>query len=154
MYLRSQRWMLIINNRFLSLYDYNFLLVNQRLEKIFLEKPDWKKIWSEISKGWSGTCFLLTSIFTFFFFGEIRNLTTFTRLMDYNNGISLSFFFNLFLSFLWIGAQFPQEKFLSYGRILTLDYYFLLMCILFHYNNSLHSYFLYLFFLLLHLQRQ
>ena len=55
--------------------------------------------------------------------------------------------FNLFLSFLWIGAQFPQEKFLSYGRILTLDYYFLLMCILFHYNNSLHSYFLYLFFL-------
>jgi len=33
-------------------------------------------------------------------------------------------------SFLWIGAQFPQEKFLSYGRILTLDYYFLLMCIL------------------------
>merc|ERR1712194_936185 len=46
--------------------------------------------------------------------------------------LSLSFFFNLFLSFLWIGAQFPQEKFLSYGRILTLDYYFLLMCILFH----------------------
>merc|ERR1711957_103873 len=80
----------------------------------------------------SGFIILLTSIFTFFFFGEIRNLTTFTRLMDYNNGFSLSFFFNLFLSFLWIGAQFPQEKFLSYGRILTLDYYFLLMCILFH----------------------
>merc|ERR1712107_579494 len=33
-------------------------------------------------------------------------------------------------SFLWIGAQFPQEKFLSYGRILTLHYYFLLICIL------------------------
>merc|ERR1712057_124153 len=75
-----------------------------------------------------GFIILLTSIFTFFFFGGIRNLTTFTRLMDYNNGFSLSFFFNLFL---WIGAQFPQEKFLSYGRILTLDYYFLLMCILF-----------------------
>ena len=90
---------------------------------------------------------LLTSIFTFFFFGEIRNLTTFTRLMDYNNGFSLSSLFLGILSFLWIGAQFPQEKFLSYGRILTLDYYFLLMCILFHYNNSLHSYFLYLFFL-------
>ena len=30
-----------------------------------------------------------------------------------------------------IGAQFPQEKFLSYGRILTLHYYFLLLCILF-----------------------
>ena len=27
MYRRSQIWMLIINNRFLSLYDYNFLLV-------------------------------------------------------------------------------------------------------------------------------
>merc|ERR1712134_47940 len=79
----------------------------------------------------AGFIILLTSIFTFFYFGEIRNLTTFTRLMDYNNGFSLSFFFGLFLSFLWIGAQFPQEKFLSYGRILTLDFYFLLMCILF-----------------------
>jgi len=65
-----------------------------------------------------------------FFFGEIRNLTTFTRLMDYNNGFSISSFFLSLLSFLWIGAQFPQEKFLSYGRILTLHFYFLLMCIL------------------------
>ena len=79
----------------------------------------------------AGFIILLTSIFTFFFFGEIRNLTTFTRLMDYNNGFSLSSFFLSLLSFLWIGAQFPQEKFLSYGRILTLHYYFLLMCILF-----------------------
>ena len=30
MYQRCQRWMLIINNRFLSLYDYNFLLVIER----------------------------------------------------------------------------------------------------------------------------
>merc|ERR1712242_688399 len=79
----------------------------------------------------AGFIILLTSIFALFYFGEIRNLTTFTRLMDCNNGFSLSFFFGLFLSFLWIGAQFPQEKFLSYARILTLDYYFLLMCILF-----------------------
>ena len=78
----------------------------------------------------AGFIILLTSIFTFFFFPEIRNLTTFTRLMDYNNGFSLSSFFLSLLSFLWIGAQFPQEKFLSYGRILTLHYYFLLMCIL------------------------
>ena len=48
-----------------------------------------------------------------------------------NNGFSLSSFFLSLLSFLWIGAQFPQEKFLSYGRIFTLHYYFLLMCILF-----------------------
>merc|ERR1712176_425957 len=79
----------------------------------------------------AGFIILLTSIFIFFFFGEIRNLTTFTRLMDCNNGFSLSSFFFSLLSFLWIGAQFPQEKFLSYGRILTLHYYFLLMCILF-----------------------
>merc|ERR1712167_502235 len=68
----------------------------------------------------AGFIVLLTSILALFFFGEIRNLTTFTRLMDCNNGF-----------FLWIGAQFPQEKFLSYARILTLYYYFLLMCILF-----------------------
>merc|ERR1712146_756455 len=79
----------------------------------------------------AGFIILLTSIFTFFFFGEIRNLTTFTRLMDCNNGFSISFFFLSFLSFLWIGAQFPQEKFLSYGRILSYYFYFLLMCILF-----------------------
>merc|ERR1712037_448321 len=79
----------------------------------------------------AGFIVLLTSIFFLFFFGEIRNLTTFTRLMDCNNGFSVSFFFLSFLSFLWIGAQFPQEKFLSYGRIFTLQFYFLLMCILF-----------------------
>ena len=77
----------------------------------------------------AGFIILLTSIFIFFFFGEIRNLTTLCLLN--NNGFSLSSFFLSLLSFLWIGAQFPQEKFLSYGRILTLHYYFLLMCILF-----------------------
>merc|ERR1712199_33442 len=79
----------------------------------------------------AGFIILLTSILILFLFPEIRNLTTFTRLMDCNNGFSISFFFLSFLSFLWIGAQFPQEKFLSYARILTLDFYFLLMCILF-----------------------
>merc|ERR1712107_508025 len=79
----------------------------------------------------SGFIILFTSILALFFFGEIRNLTTFTRFETGNNGFSISFFFLSFLSFLWIGAQFPQEKFLSYARILTLYYYFLLMCILF-----------------------
>merc|ERR1711878_186307 len=79
----------------------------------------------------AGFIMLLTSIFILFLFGEIRNLTTFTRLIDCNNGFSISFLFFSFLSFLRIGAQFPQEKFLSYARILTLDFYFLLMCILF-----------------------
>merc|ERR1711920_1035428 len=80
----------------------------------------------------AGFIILLTSVFALFFFGEIRNLTTFTfRNNSNNNGFSISFFFLSFLSFLWIGAQFPQDNFLSYGRILTLYYYFLLMCILF-----------------------
>merc|ERR1712146_314161 len=81
----------------------------------------------------SGFIIFLTSIFLLVLYGEVRNLTTFTRLMDYAsvNGFSVSSFFLSFLSFLWIGAQFPQEKFLSYGRFLTLDYYFLLMFILF-----------------------
>merc|ERR1712139_650633 len=79
----------------------------------------------------AGFIILLTSILALFFFGEIRNLTTFTRFETGNNGFSISFFFLSFLSFLWIGAQFPQEKFLSYARILTLDFYFLIMCILF-----------------------
>merc|ERR1711976_1067974 len=76
----------------------------------------------------AGFIILLTSILAFFFFGEIRNLTALCLLN--NNSFSLSFFFLSSLSFLWIGAQFPQEKFLSYARILTLYYYFLLMCLL------------------------
>merc|ERR1712190_608331 len=75
----------------------------------------------------AGFIILLTSIFALFIFGEIRNLTTLCLLN--NNSFSLSFFFSLSVSILWIGAQFPQEKFLSYARILTLYYYFLLMCI-------------------------
>merc|ERR1712217_216842 len=77
----------------------------------------------------AGFIILLTSILILFFFGESRNLTTLCLL--FSNGFSLTSFFLSFISFLWIGAQFPQEKFLSYGRILTLYYYFLLMCILF-----------------------
>merc|ERR1711870_171762 len=77
----------------------------------------------------AGFIILLTSILALFFFGEIRNLTTLCLLN--NNSFSLSSFFLSSLSFLWIGAQFPQEKFLSYARILTLYYYFLLSCILF-----------------------
>merc|ERR1712078_818822 len=61
----------------------------------------------------AGFIILSTSILTFFFFGEFRNLTTLCLL--FFNGFSLSFFFLSFLSFLWLGAQFPQEKFLSYG---------------------------------------
>jgi hypothetical protein len=77
----------------------------------------------------AGFIVLLSSIFAFYLFGEIRIVTTFCLLN--NNSFYLSFFFLTSLSFLWIGAQFPQEKFLSYARILTFYYYFLLLCILF-----------------------
>merc|ERR1711977_234010 len=79
----------------------------------------------------AGFIILLTSILILFLLGEVRNLTTLSLLPLVNNCFSLSFFFQSFLSFLWIGAQFPQVKFLSYARILTLYYYFLLMCFLF-----------------------
>merc|ERR1712066_126924 len=62
----------------------------------------------------AGFIVLLTSVLALFFFGEIRNLTTLCLLN--NNSFSLSSFFLSSLSFLWIGAQFPQEKFLSYAR--------------------------------------
>merc|ERR1712094_13933 len=58
----------------------------------------------------AGFIILLTSILTPFFFGEIRNLTTFTRLMDYNNGFSISFFFLSFLSFLFFFFFFLKKK--------------------------------------------
>merc|ERR1712079_572518 len=77
----------------------------------------------------AGFIILLTSILILFLLGEVRNITSLVLLN--NNGFLLSFFFFITLCFLWIGAQFPREKFLSYARILTLYYYFLLMCILF-----------------------
>ena len=50
------------------------------------------------------------------------------------NGFYLCFWFLLLFSFIWIGGQFPVDNFLSYGRILTLHYYYLLICILFLFN--------------------
>ena len=85
----------------------------------------------------AGFIILLTSIFTFFLFGEIRNLTSLTRSIHNNNGFSISSFYLSILCILWIGAQFPQEKFLSYGRILTSYYYFILMCILVIFENKI-----------------
>merc|ERR1712137_221599 len=79
----------------------------------------------------AGFIILLTSIFVLFFFGEIRNLSTFIKFMDCKNGFSISFYFLLSVYILWIGAQFPQEIYLSYARILTLHYYCsLFICIL------------------------
>lgn len=78
----------------------------------------------------SGFIILLTSILILFFLSETRNLTTLSINTSTNNKISITFFFITSLMFFWIGAQFPQEIFLSYSRILTLYYYFLLSTIL------------------------
>ena len=40
-------------------------------------------------------------------------------------------FFLIILCFLWMGAQLPQEIFISYGRILTLFYYKIIIYLLF-----------------------
>ncbi len=85
----------------------------------------------------AGFIILCTSICIFFLFGEIRNLTSLTRSIHNNNGFSISSFYLSILCILWIGAQFPQEKFLSYGRILTSYYYFILMCILVIFENKI-----------------
>ena len=49
----------------------------------------------------AGFIILLTSIFTFFLLGEIRNLTTLSLLPLVNNCFSLSSFFQSLLYFLW-----------------------------------------------------
>merc|ERR1711862_592731 len=78
----------------------------------------------------AGFLILCTSILCLFFFGEVRNLTTFNRINSNGFSLAISFFFLTFVAFVWIGAQFPQEKFISYARILSIYYYFLLVCIL------------------------
>merc|ERR1711955_62873 len=67
----------------------------------------------------AGFIILLTSILILLSFGESH----FHRL---NVG-----FFLIMLCFLWIGAQLPQEIFISYGRILTLFYYKIIIYLLF-----------------------
>ena len=97
--------------------------------------PEWYFLWQyamlkAIPNKNAGFIILLTSIFILFYFGEIRILIIFIRLMDYNNSFSIIFLLFIFLLFLWIGAQFPLEKFLSYGRILIFYYYSVCVCVL------------------------
>merc|ERR1711907_422667 len=73
-----------------------------------------------------GFVMLLASVLILFFLGEAKNLTSFKRHINISNNFCVTLFFSIFLIFLWIGAQFPQEKFISYCRVLTFDYYFLL----------------------------
>jgi ubiquinol-cytochrome c reductase cytochrome b subunit len=86
----------------------------------------------------AGFIILFTSIFTYFYFMRSVSMSFFLIVFTCSrfNGILLSFWFLSLLSFVWIGGQFPQDNFLSYGRILTLHYYFLLICILFTSNRN------------------
>merc|ERR1711953_1651896 len=58
----------------------------------------------------AGFIILLTSILILFLFGENRNLTTFTRLMDCNNGFSISFLFIFFFFFFFKKKKKKKKK--------------------------------------------
>merc|ERR1711976_929577 len=81
----------------------------------------------------AGFIILFTSILVFFYFMRIVSVSFYYLLFTSSNlySFNLWFWFLTFLSFVWIGGQFPQDNFLSYARILTLYYYILLICILF-----------------------
>merc|ERR1712224_944440 len=81
----------------------------------------------------SGFIILFTSILVLLYFMRSVSLSYYFIVFTSSrfNGLYLWFWFLCFLSFVWIGGQFPEDNFLSYARILTLYYYFLLICILF-----------------------
>ena len=74
----------------------------------------------------AGFIILLTSILILLLFGERQRL-----IIRMNCNFYISCFFLIIICFLWIGAQLPQEIFISYGRILTLFYYFIIIYLLF-----------------------
>jgi ubiquinol-cytochrome c reductase cytochrome b subunit len=74
-----------------------------------------------------GFIMLMISVSCLFYLGEMRKLTPLLRLMTsagQNKNITL--FFCVFMGFVVIGAQFPQELYLSYARVL-IPVYFLLI---------------------------
>ena len=75
--------------------------------------------------------FLFTSIMIYFYLYFLSIFIVFSSSFPGSYVSYVSYWFSSLLSFVWIGGQFPQDNFLSYGRILTLYYYFLLICISF-----------------------
>merc|ERR1712224_727084 len=64
-----------------------------------------------------GFLMLLGSVFCLFFLSETRKLSPFKKMMtSIVENKNKTLFFGIFLCFVLIGAQFPQEKFLSYAR--------------------------------------
>merc|ERR1712014_32760 len=81
----------------------------------------------------AGFIVLFTSILVLLYFMRSVSLSYYFIVFTSSrfNDLYLWFWFLCFLSFVWIGGQFPEDNFLSYARILTLYYYFLFICILF-----------------------
>merc|ERR1712137_825356 len=83
----------------------------------------------------AGFIILFTSILVLLYFMRTVSLTYYFTIFSSQfcrfNGLYLWFWFLSFLLFVWIGGQFPEDNFLSYARMLTFYYYFLLICILF-----------------------
>jgi hypothetical protein len=81
----------------------------------------------------AGFIILFTSVMIYFYlyFLSLFYFTVVINIFSFSFNY-VSYWFSSLLSFVWIGGQFPQDNFLSYGRILTLYYYFLLICISFY----------------------
>ena len=78
----------------------------------------------------AGFIILFTYICILFYFMRSLSFYFITLFTNRFNGFYLCFRFLLIFSFIWIGGQFPVDNFLSYGRILTLHYFYILICIL------------------------
>lgn len=75
-----------------------------------------------------GFVMLLASVFCLFFLGETKKLSPLKKMMtSTSENKNTSVFFAVFVCFVVIGAQFPQEQFLSYGRVLITWYFVTLL---------------------------
>jgi quinol-cytochrome oxidoreductase complex cytochrome b subunit len=75
-----------------------------------------------------GFVMLILSVFCLFFLGEIRRVSAYKKVMSSTSqNKNTSLFFGIFVCFVVIGAQFPQEIFLSYARVLMGIYFLLLL---------------------------
>merc|ERR1711907_834675 len=71
-----------------------------------------------------GFVMLILSVFCLFLFGEIRRVSAYKKVMSSTSqNKNTSLFFGIFVCFVVIGAQFPQEIFLSYARVLMGIYF-------------------------------
>merc|ERR1711868_212859 len=74
----------------------------------------------------AGFLILISSILILVFFAEMSSLST---MIPIRYGSSLNtMFFICVICLIKVGAQFPQEKFISFARLLTINYYMLVVC--------------------------